>query len=309
MLDLKALPAHYIEILGRDRVAEIVGVKPKIVSMWEKTGAYSVEAVQRLLEHDPTPLHRITPLYCNPEPGTKLAILIPLVGTPKGKMFDCFARLYDKHEMGFQRRAFNNLSVARNELAAWALARPFEWLLWMDADALVPCGDAAFFREASGIADASEAYAGMNAIFRLLVHKRKRGVEANIVSCSYVSRSENAVPQFGGGEAMRAEVKQGPRDVLKEVPWVGLHFCLTHRSVYEDIIKTQGDEIRMKQTPGAIGKKFNYEYCFFDPINRETPGDDIPFCIRAAKAGHKCYVDMAVQAVHIGDRGYSYKDV
>jgi hypothetical protein len=102
-------------------------------------------------------------------------------------------------------------------------------------------------------------------------------------------------------------VKQGPQDRLIEVPWVGFGGVLTHRKVFEDIIATQGDEIRMK--PGGVGTMFNYEYGFFDPIDRETPGDDVPFGIRAGKAGHKCYVDLAIVGAHVGDRAFTYQDL
>ena len=43
-----------------------------------------------------------------------------------------------------------------------------------------------------------------------------------------------------------------------------------HRSVPEDIIKTQGNEIRM--APGGVGAQFGYEYSFFHGIDKEMVG-------------------------------------
>ncbi len=299
MFDLTVLPDFYLQKYGREKVCEVVGKSVSLVSMWHKRGKFPLDAVQKLLEFDPAPLGEIKPLYTNPEPGKDLCILIPLIGPPQPKTFDTFARLYDKREMGYQRRAFNNLSVARNELAAWALARPFKWLFWMDGDMALPCGDAEWFKSATGLHDLPDSFANVHSIYRLLVHKK------TIVSCWYQGRKEGASAQFGGPQ-IREELRRGPRDALKEVPWCGFGGVLTHRSVFEDIVRTQGDEIRMK--PDGIGKKFNYEYGFFNPLNGEVPGDDLPLCHRAIRAGHKIYVDMAVHAGHIGDRAFTFRD-
>ena len=306
MIELKSLPAYYIERHGRAKVIEVVGREPKIVAMWEKSGAWPLTAVDSLLAFDPQPIHDVKPLYQNPEAGKNIAFLMPLVGAPKKSTWETFARLYDPSVMAYRMSDYNNMSVARNQLAAWALAGGFEQWVWMDGDAIVPCGDAEFFRKASGMTTAPDFYAGMNAINRLRVHREMRNQKATIVSCCYVSRNGSATPQFGGGSLpmARAEVRKGPVDSLKEVPWCGFHFVLTHRSVFEDIITSQGDEIRMD--PNGIGKRFGYEYGFFDPLSREFPTEDRPFCERAARAGHKTFVDMAVQAVHIGPTNYSF---
>lgn len=310
MFDLRKLQTYYLEKYGRERIAELLDQKQPVIAMWEKSGKFPVDALQKMLEHDPEPLSEVRPLYENPPTGTRLAILMPLIGPPEPKTLDCLMRLYDRREMGFQRMAFNNLSVSRNYLAAWALQRGFEWFFWHDGDMLHPCGDAAYFKKAAGLPILPDVFAGVNTIYRLLSHRVKSGrTDATIVSICYVSRSEKATPQFGGGElpTERGEVRRGPFDALREKPWVGFGGVLTHRSVFEDIIRTQGDEIRMK--PNGIGARFGYEYGFFDPLDRETPGDDVPFCSRAIRAGHKIFVDMAVHSAHIGDRAFTFRDV
>lgn len=303
MFDITTLPAYYLEKYGRAVVSEVVGEKTSVVAMWEKRGKFPLAAVQKLLEHDPEPLGKITPLYTNPEPGKKLAFLVPLSSPPEPKMVDSLVKLYDKREMNYKRVAFNNLSVARNALAAWALRGPYQKFWWQDGDSLCQAGDAAWFKKAADLPMVPDTFAGLNSIYRALVHKK------TIVSVCYRGRANGAPPQFGGGEtqAMRMKVRQGCRDEVIEVPWSGMGGMLTDRSVFEDIIKTQGDEIRMK--PGGIGARFNYQYDFFGPIDRETPGDDVPFCARARRAGHKIYVDLALQAAHIGDRAYTFKDL
>lgn len=310
MLDLRQLHTYYIDKYGRDTVASILDQKAAVVAMWQRSSKFPVDALQRLLEHDPEPLAAIRPLYENPPAGTKLAILMPLTSAPEPKTMDCLLRLYDRTQMSFKRAAFNNLSVARNILAAWWLNGTSEWAFWMDGDMVHPCGDAAFFKTSAELPAYPDAYAGINTINRLLYHRLKAGkTNATMVSVCYVSRSKEAVPQFGGGERSesRMEMRMGPRDELREKSWCGFGGVLTHRSVFEDIIKNQGDEIRMK--PGGIGTRFNYSYSFFSPTDRETPGDDVPFCQRALRAGHKIHVDYAVQSAHVGDRCYSYKDI
>lgn len=303
MLDVAQLPAHYVGKYGIERVAQVIGKSSSLVSMWHKRGKFSLDAVAKLLEFDPEPLAAIKPLYTNPAPGTKLAILMPLSSPAEPKSNDALLKLYDKREMDYRRMSFNSLPVLRNALAAAALRDGFEWMYWRDGDMVEPCGDAEWFKAAAERPEMPDAYAGIQTIYRLLFHKK------SMVSVSYVSRQKNAVPQFGGDAAAnRLEMRRGPQNRLIERPWAGFGGILTHRSVFEDIIRTQGDEIRMK-ADGAMRKRFNYDYAFFHPIDCEMPGEDLPFAVRAGRAGHKCYVDLAVQAAHIGDRSYTYADV
>lgn len=304
MIDLSALPAHYVSVYGVEKVAEVLGVQSYLVSMWLKTGRFSVASVQKLLEFDPAPLSAITLLYPPCEPGKRLAILVPLIGPPEPKMMDTLIQLYDRSKMSYQRFPYNNLSVARNALAASFLRGPCEWSFWLDGDTITPTGNAEWFKRYAEMPDLPDVFAGMNTIHRLLAHKK------DFVSVCYVDRKNGDTPQFGGGNTpeMRAEVKRGPRDKLIEVPWTGFGGVLIHRRVFEDIIRTQGDEIRMKPD-SALGKKFGYEYSFFHPLDLETCGDDIPLCARARKAGHKIHVDLALMAGHVGDRVYSFKDL
>lgn len=313
MIPLSALPQYYLDKHGREKVREVLDVTNALLGLWiSKGNTFPLASVDKLLAFDPSPLESTvsavptpsaTPAQARPTPpvGEKLMILVPLAGTPQPKMVDSLLRLYDRKEMSYERFSFNNLSVSRNALAARFLQSSAKWAFWMDGDMLHPAGDPTWFKEAAELPLLPDTFAGLHAIYRMLVHQKM------IISCHYVSRSSSATPQFGGGELRKAEMRRGPQDLLIEVPWAGMGGMLTHRSVFEDIIKTQGKEIGMK--PGGIGTRFEYQYDFFGPIDRETPGDDVPFCIRAVKAGHKTHVDLAVQSLHIGDRGYSFRDL
>lgn len=310
MFNLTELPQRYINTLGRDGVARVVGQSENVVAMWLKRGKFPIDALQKLLESDPSPLHEIKPLYTVEPLNKELAILMPLSTPPNANVLDCFARLYDRREMLFHRVSFNCLSVSRNSCAAWALRIPsIKWFFWLDGgDTIVPSGDAAWYKHAARMPNVSDVYAGINTIYRLLAHRMKNNrKDATFVSCSYIAKREHGEPQFGGGDQMRQLVRQGPMDRLIEVPWVGFGGVLTHRSVFEDIIKTQGDEIKMG--PNSVGSRFHYDYGFFSPLDRHTPGDDVPFCERARRAGHKIYVDLAVQAAHFGDRCFTFNDL
>lgn len=302
MIDLVNLPYRYIDQYGREKVTEIIGQGPAVMSMWLSRKRFPVEAIQKLIDFDPAPLHAVQPLYSNPEPGKKLVILMPMNGAPEPEVMDAFARLYDPKEMDFRRVGFNNLSVARNSLAGQFLKGPWDWALWWDSDTIPPYGDAAAFKKLCQTPSMPESFAGVHSIYRMLVHKK------SFISACYVGRRKGAPPQFGGdAESIKAMVKRGPRNEVIETEWSGFGFTLTNRQVFEDIIKTQGDEIRVKNE--GLRSRFGYDHAFFTPTGVDIPGDDIPFCIRAAKAGHKVFIDLSVFAAHIGNHAYTYNDL
>jgi len=301
MLALTSLPKRYIEAHGRDRVAEIIGVKTGVVAMWIARDKFPLDAVEKLLAFDPTPLHEVKPLYTNPEPGNKLLILMPCNGSPERDTMRSIMRMYDPKDMDFETIAFNNLSVVRNQLAAIWLARGHEWAFWADADSVFPCGNAAWFKQVCDLPAMPDIFAGVHTIFRLLVHKK------SFVSVSYVARRKGGVPQFSGGESQRVSLKRGPRDELLPVDWCGFGGVLMNIKVLKDIIATQGEEITVKSD--FLRQRFGYNYHFFSPTNPETPGDDLPLCKRAIQAGHRPHVDLAIAAGHVGSKIFNYSDL
>ena len=302
MIDLVNLPKSYIDKYGRDKVTEVIGQGPAMVSMWLSRNRFPVEAVQKLIEFDPSPLHEVKPLYTTPETGKKLVILMPMNGPPEPEIMDAFARMYDPKEMDFHRVAFNNLSVARNSLAGHFLKGPWDWALWWDSDTIPPYGDAAAFKKLCQNPTMPDTFAGVHSIYRMLVHKK------SFVSACYIGRRKGAPPQFSRNDLdVKSVMRRGPRNELLECDWTGFGFVLTHRKVFEDVIATQGDEIKVKNE--SLRSRFGYDYAFFTPTGVDIPGDDIPFCIRAAKAGHKVVMDLSIFAAHIGNHAYTYNDL
>ena len=76
---------------------------------------------------------------------------------------------------------------------------------------------------------------------------------------------------------------------------------LVHRSVYIDIAQ-QNPHI---QLDAQHEQYLGYRYGFFDPLEPGM-GEDVSFCLRAEKAGHQPFVDLAIMPSHIGQMAYNY---
>lgn len=301
MLDLASLPSTYLTQYGAAKVAEVCGTSEAVVGFWIQQG-WPLAAVQKLLDFDPAPLAAIRPLYEVPPEGTKIAVILPSNQPPELATVESLIRMYDPRTMIFKRFTFNSLFHVRNMAAAWFINSGREWSYWCDRDTVAPCGDAPWFREVTGEPEMPAAYAGMNTIQRLLSTGKK------LVGVSYVSRRENATPQFWGGNSLEVAemVRSGPRNQVWKRNWIGFGGALVHRDVFLDIIKTQGDEIRVKNE--GVRSQLHYEYGFFNPIDRDE-GDDVSFCLRAGKAGHECFVDLALSAGHVGTKIFTHRDI
>lgn len=301
MIDLMALPKRYLDQLGPERVAEIVGVSLNTLSMWKSRDSYPLHAVQKLLESDPTPLHEIKPLYVQTEQSPRLSIILPSNRKPEPDTIKSLTKMFNSETMVFEPETFNSLYHVRNMAAARFLRSGNVWSYWSDDDMIHPCGDAAWFKQATGKKNFPDVYAGINSILRLMVHGKK------MVSGCYVGRKIGASPQFAGGDspAMRQLIARGPSQNLLKPDWCGFGGVLVHREVFTDIIRTQ-PEIETKNP--YIRSRLGYEYGFFNPIEQDF-GDDISFCARARKAGHEIHVDCSVMLEHVGNRSFGYEDL
>lgn len=306
MLNLLSLPGRYLKELGAAKVAAITGARPAVISMWAKTGRFPLEAVQKLLDHDATPLHEIQPLYTVPEKPSRLAILLCTSRPPCQGTIDCLMEM-KKPEMRYRRFTFNSLYHVRNMAAAWFLNKSgCEWSYWPDDDVLPPCGDPELFAElvkeycAPGFVYPA-VFAGVNSIYRLRKHEKK------LIGACYFGRKHGVPGQFAGADSqvMRENLRRGPRDQILPVDWLGFGGILVHRTVFEDIIKTQGEKIRVKND--YVRLKLGYEYSFFWPIDQDW-GDDQSFCIRAKEAGHQPWVDLSLMPPHVGAKGFTFGD-
>lgn len=296
MLRLTTLPQRYIDKYGKDKVADIIGEKSNVLSMWLSRGSFPLSAVERLLEFDPEPINEIKPLYENTKLDSKLAILMPHNTGIGGKTVESVTRLYNPNEMKFIRYSFNTITIARNTLAQRFLNSGCEWAFWMDSDMVIPAGDAQWFKQATGLDQIPDMFAGVNGLMRLLWQKKK------LIGVTYFAKEPNGAAQFSGGHDLLSfgRIRNSPVDQVKAVDWIGFGGVLMHRDVLLDIIKQQGDELRVKDQ-GVI-KRFGYEYNFFERLPECT--EDSSFCWRAKKAGHQTYVDFSVRAAHIGETCY-----
>lgn len=296
MLKITELPKQYIEKYGKERVAEVIGQKPSVLSMWLSRDSWPLEAIEKLLAFDPYPINDIKPLYQNTPIGGKLAICVPCNAPINGRSLESMMRLYNPVEMQPIRRSFNNPVIVRNCIAQIFLDSGCEWAFWHDSDMILPAGDSKWFKEATGITEIPDVFTGVNSIMRMLHHRKK------LIGCLYFAKRHNGEAQFSGGHDMMLanSLRYRPRDEISPRDWVGFGGVLMHRDVLLDIIKTQGDEIKVRDE--GITRRFGYKYSFFERLPEWT--EDTSFCIRAKKAGHQPYVDFSVRAAHIGDSSY-----
>ena len=180
---------------------------------------------------------------------------------------------------------------ARNLLADDFLKSGADWSIWFDADMIVPFGNPAWFKSKTRATHTFERAT----IEALTSHKG-----AGIVSAVYAARdgSGRIVAHCGmndnGDKALVEKIKSGPQTGLVEQKWVGFGCMAVHRKVFEDI-KAKCPEIA-PQSGSDVWGFFNPEQGPTSQISQE----DIAFCVRANKAGHKVYLDLSVHAAHIG---------
>ena len=114
------------------------------------------------------------------------------------------------------------------------LQSPCDWFLTIDDDMVVPFGNALWFRAHTGFDDFPEKFLGLNAIDRLMSHRK------SLVGALYFGRHRNGPPVYNEGGASAEEAayaRKAPHDLAKPTKWVGTGCMLVHRAVFEDIEK------------------------------------------------------------------------
>jgi hypothetical protein len=317
MINLRTLPATYLTALGPAKVAELCGKTPSVVGMWAKTGRFPLESLAKLMEAHPEIAGEpvtVTAAPPTPEPAVeqsqdpaiKLAILMCSNRTPETATMESIMRLMRSGETTFRSFNYSSITHVRNMAAGWFLRSGLPWSYWTDDDMLNQCGDAQFFNDvlfqSSGIRY-PESYAKLNAIHRLMVHGKK------FTSGAYFGKRRGIGAQFGGAElhptAIARLIANGPADKIIPVDYTGMGGALIHRDVFLDIIKTQGDSIKVKIE--QVRTRLAYDYGFFNRT-MEDNGEDYSFCQRAIQAGHIPFVDLAVMPAHCGQRWFTYAD-
>jgi hypothetical protein len=129
------------------------------------------------------------------------------------------------------------------------------------------------------------------------------------ISGCYFRHNIDGKPQFAdgyGNPMVSGACHSGPRNLAISTTWTGFGWTLVHRSVFEDVIKQAGDELLLPMESRA-GQ--GYTYRFFSPIADEVKNDaseDVYFCARALRAGHRIFVDQSVYPAHVGMQAFGY---
>ena len=305
MLDLNALGPRYHTQYGEDKIVEVCGVTPATVKSWVAKERWPVDALNKLLAFDPSPIHEIRPLYENAPVGTRLARLMPSNRPTDPRTFEAVMRMYEPAKMQIKGFMFNNLNVVRNMAAAWFLSSANEWSYWNDDDVIPPYGDSKAFKELCDLPTFPDLWSGQHTLNRLL----SRGKE--MIGVSYVGRKRGVGPQMSMANptAGKQDYARGPRDAIISRDWIGFGGTLVNRSVFEKIIKACPEIELPKDSQLRNHPTLGYQYGFFDALSPSVPGDDISFCARARKAGVEIFADLSLMAGHVGTKVYNYEDL
>lgn len=258
----------------------------------------------------------------------KVLLILPSYKSVSPMTAVCIARLADSRRAALMTN-WDDAFVAhtRNNCAREFLKSDFTWALWVDDDTVIPCGNASWFKAHCSWPKFPDKFAGLNAIDRLLSHQK------TFVGGLYFGRRPGAGPVFAEGMSIKSEAdyaRTGPHDLVKPTNWIGFGCCLTHRSVFEDIVKRYSalngqwftssehrlvdDVSKTLQMLGdgpMTGEKAMKAYEMLDAAKRHVDkvsslgvGEDVIFCRRAREAGHQVYVDMGLIVGHVGHAVY-----
>lgn len=300
MLKLTTIAKDFITRHGEARTAEVTGAKIENVRAWAAgTSQPTLPQLEKLLDEDPDPINTIKPLYtCGLPEGQRLAICMNTNRAVDWRTMQSITKLFESEKMQLIIHPTNFLIRGRNQLARRFLETKCEWSLWVDDDMVLPCGDARWFKTVCQCPNFPDTYAGLNTIGRLLFHGK------TLIGGCYFDRINGQKAQFNEAAASpeaNAEAKSGPKNDIRQSKWIAAGCTLIHRTVFEDIAN-QGIA---KALPDNQAQYLRYKYGFFDPIS-EGAGEDVSFCLRAEKAGHKSFVDLSIMPGHVGAHVYNY---
>jgi len=247
----------------------------------------------------------------------------------------CVSQLIDRRRTNSMLN-FGDAFVAhsRNSCVDVFLQSSCEWYLTIDDDMVVPFGNSAWFKAHTEFDDFPEKFLGLNALDRLMSHKKP------LVGALYFGRHKNGPPVYNEGSMSDAEAafaRRAPHDLVKPTRWVGTGCMLIHRSVFEDIEKkfprlargpdkkggnwftsTEASlmeqilDLRNRLQEGPLdGQKAYVALAGVEEIlarakaeNTLGFGEDVSFCMRASAAGHQPHVDMGLVCGHLGHKCY-----
>jgi hypothetical protein len=106
----------------------------------------------------------------------------------------------------------------------------------------------------------------------------------------------------------KTELQFGRNGGLIEVYSAGLGFVHTRRVLYEQI-KTTCELPECKQTAGQVVIPWFIPELIRNGSEWAYYTEDLAFCHRVRKCGHKIMADTTVELSHIGPHGFTWKDV
>ena len=303
----------YIKEIGVEATAKEFGVYPSIAQRWvkgthlphidklsqyyEKNLNESIAKASRIAppEWDGRNLMILFPAYKDTNPAT--AWVLAATALDLGKEF-----LRLDMEQGN-----SMIYTARNLLAHRFLESGCEWSLWLDDDMIPPIGRPDWIRTIGSLPpEYPTKSAGMHWVHRLMSHKK------TVVGGTYFGRFAEGPPMHGGMNNEDAHMaSKRMEDKIIPIDWIATGCLLVHRQVYLDIQKShpflapgKKDMPTVNEMTGEMMKvpiEFKHWQYFWPRIGL---GEDVSFCKRALETGHQPFLDVGLQALHVGRRCY-----
>lgn len=304
--ELTRLVLDKIKLLGDAEAATWFDVSPGTILAW-KTGknlpslAAAQKAYDESLYHQTPEIQGLEkpafvlclPMYENVEPLFLFSLLRCL-------------KLYGIEKVAVIPKIRTLIEEARNDLAEKALLTGSEWIVYADADMVLPCGNGAMLRK-QGF-NVPEPKASINAIARIMSHPK----DVRIVGGLYRDRRGGTKVQCSAGFESPEKNKRlmdlfttASKDTgLEEVGWVGFGLVRFHRSVFDEMkaeaLKPGGLMPEIAPPPPPRDKE---PFGFFGRSS-QWRGEDIALCRRAGLIGIKTYIDTSLLMGHRGGKIY-----
>jgi hypothetical protein len=166
----------------------------------------------------------------------------------------------------------NNLSKARNTLVRGFMTEDrfaeCDWLLFLDTDMVFD----------------------PDLLQRMVGRATELGLNILGATCVVVTE-HGAIPTLfvPDKDTVTSVLLDYPDDTVAELAATGTGCLLVHRKVFADMQDAAG---------GSTHCWFGYDLLASDTGREFECGEDISFCLRAAKAGHKTYVDTTLHVGH-----------
>jgi len=209
--------------------------------------------------------------------SARCVILVPANGPIEPGCEDALRELEKRGYPVRRVRGYSQVDVARNQMAADAVADGFDELMWVDSDVVFNPDDV----------------------------DRLRGHTEPFVCGLYAKkgRREFACAFLPGTETL----KFGRDGALHEILYAGFGFVLTRREVFE---RTH-TELELPVCNARFGRGL---VPWFQPLAVPDAGghwylgEDYAFCERARRCGFRVMADTAVRLWHVGSYRYGWEE-